>query len=211
MKLGIKKRVGLVHILLASVMSLGCDLVKNAIGPPLPKRDARTYLEAIGKSSDDINALVNHEDIGEKHFVEYSECDSSSVRYLVARNPHIPLYVLEKLTIDEVEYVRQGASENIKLPVEYAKRLSKDSSNRVLGGLVRNPSVPKTIILEIRKTNKKVQLIDYAMNPDCPESIREEIYRSGDKLAIRWLGLSKRNASEKAAILKKASEKGDTD
>ena len=178
------------------LLATGCDALEKAIGPPLPKKDAREYLRDEGVPNTDINNLLELRNIGEDAFETYAKINNTRVRHLVALNTHVPIALLKKLVHDESEFVRQGASRNTSLPYELAQVLQKDKSYRVQGGLVRNPAVPEEMILDIRKTNRKVALVDFAMNPNCPAQIREEIRISNDKLAKHWLavGLSCRKS-----------------
>ncbi len=194
-----------VALLSCGVWLLGCSYgkmflkqISKAIGPALPEKWARTYLQGKGVPEEDIVALVRKQDLGAARFQKFAECEDENVRHLVGEHPFVPIPILERLMGDSNQFVRAGVAENRNLPEEFALVLSKDKDLDVLRHLVSNPSVSSQIILDIRERTRRPWwrggdnrsypgLLDYAWNWNCPEPIRREILESGDKKAIEML------------------------
>lgn len=121
--------------------------------------------------------------------MELSKCNSTDVRFLVARNPNLTHDEIDLFLRDPDDFARSGAACNLNLSSNQIEALTTDPSHTVYSKLASNPSLSEQELLRIHKA-RNPRILFFAMNPNCPESIRKEILESDDSLAKQWLGIT---------------------
>ena len=87
-----KQIIRTVGTLFVAGLFSGCGF---EVGPAYPERDGREYLQKHDYPASLIDDIVNGESLDHPKVVELSKCDSTGLRFLVARNPN--------LTHDEID------------------------------------------------------------------------------------------------------------
>ena len=177
-------------MLIAGVVGLsGCDM--RRLGPPLYETFSKEYLEKNGFSADIVSAVCDGKAIDHDTFLVLAKVPDTSVKHMLARNPHLSREERQMLFKDKDQFVRQGVAMNPALDREEISQALSDSSSFVWGALAMNPAVPADVLLELR-IQRHVSLHAFAQNTNCPVAIVREIEESKDTLAKQLLGITRR-------------------
>ncbi len=112
--------------------------------------------------------------------IKLSETEDMGSRWAVAKNPHTPAHILQKLAQDSVNLVRALAATNPNTPVATLQKLFSDEKI-VRDGLSGNPSVPAKILTVLADDSDKMVRMRVAENPSTPEDVLEKLLKDGDE------------------------------
>jgi hypothetical protein len=184
---GEKMKVVTLTIVIAIVAAIltGC----NIAGPAYPKRDGQKYLQDHGYPTSFVDQVINEGKLDHSKVLELSNCKSTDVRFLVARNPNLTHDEIDIFIRDKNAFARSGAACNTSLSSSQIDILTDDPSHTVYCKLAGNTSLSEDALLQIHK-KRNPGILWFAMNPNCPDSIRQDIERSNDDLAKRWLDIT---------------------
>ena len=110
---------------------------------------------------------------------ELSEVQDMGSRWAVAKNPHTPVEVLEKLSHDEVNLVRALVATNPNTPKTVLNRLFSDEKI-VRDGLSGNPNTPVKLLNILADDKDKMVRLRVAENPSATKEILEKLSKDGD-------------------------------
>ena len=116
----------------------------------------------------------------EELLVSLSETEDMGSRWAVAKNPHTPSHVLQKLAQDSVNLVRALAATNPNTPVSTLQKLFADEKI-VRDGLSGNPSVPAKILAVLADDSDKMVRMRVAENPSTPKEVLEKLEKDSDE------------------------------
>ena len=102
--------------------------------------------------------------------------NKSQVRYNLALNPKLSLFLMKILAKDKDNFVRYNLAVNTAIPVEIIELLAKDASSYVCQGVVSNPKTPVAIIEELAERNELDLRQELIKNPITPSSIIQKIF-----------------------------------
>ncbi|BBG64725.1 leucine rich repeat variant [Hydrogenimonas sp.] len=112
--------------------------------------------------------------------VRLSETEDMGSRWAVAKNPHTPSHILQKLAEDKINLVRALAATNPNTPSDVLQRLFNDEKI-VRDGLSGNPSVPPKILAVLADDSDKMVRMRVAENPSTPKEVLEKLTGDGDE------------------------------
>jgi hypothetical protein len=111
--------------------------------------------------------------------VELSKVDDMGSRWAVAKNPHTPVEILERLAKDEINLVRALVATNPNTPTAILTTLFNDEKI-VRDGISGNPNAPETLLKELAKDKDKLVRLRVAENPATTKEILEELSKDSD-------------------------------
>jgi len=180
-RLGIPIRLAVAGVaLILGAAAPGCN------APAWPERDGAAHLERRGWPEETIDRVVRGEPLAVEELRELSRLRSDDVRFLLARNRHLPREWMERFASDPDDFVRSGLAYNPSLPPDLAERLRVDPSHTVWTGLAANPGLDEAFLLRLFE-EKEMEPFWFARNPRCPPEIERRIRESGDARALRYL------------------------
>jgi hypothetical protein len=166
---------------LASALT-GC----NIAGGAYPEKDGPKFLTEHGIS----NLLAERVVQGDPLDPAELECVGSfrdlNVRFLLARNPHLPPETVDRFIRDRNDFVRSGAARNSNLTALQIETLLNDSSHTVLSAIAQNPVLSDELQMRLHRT-RRISLLYFAMNPNCAAPLRDAILGSQESDAKYWL------------------------
>ncbi len=112
--------------------------------------------------------------------IELSEAEDMGSRWAVAKNPHTPVEILEKLANDEVNLVRALVATNPNTPAHILEKLFEDEKI-VRDGISGNPNAPVHILKELAKDSDKLVRLRVAENPATSEELLRELQNDADQ------------------------------
>ncbi|MEM7165161.1 MAG: hypothetical protein AAF581_06825 [Planctomycetota bacterium] len=160
--------------------------------PGWPERDGAKRLRRAGYDGATITKIIQGRPLPETVCHDLESIRNQDVGFLLARNPHLGIEQMTRLSRRKNDFVRAGLARNPSLTAELIDTLRNDSSHTVWIGLAANPSLETKALLELRKQHG-LDWSWFAMNPACPAQIVEKIRHSGDKKALYWLDRTKKN------------------
>ena len=135
--------------------------------------------------------------IMENLLVRIAEADDMGSRWAVAKNPHTPVSILEKLAKDKINLVRALVSTNPKTPSKILASLFSDEKI-VRDGLSGNPSTPVKTLKILSDDKDKLVRMRLAENPSSTTEILNKLMKDEDKDVAKAseVNLKKRNTIE---------------
>ncbi|MRI59126.1 MAG: hypothetical protein C6H99_06450 [Epsilonproteobacteria bacterium] len=112
--------------------------------------------------------------------VELSEVPDMGSRWAVAKNPHTPTEILEKLAKDEVNLVRALVATNPNTPTECLYAFF-DDEKIVRDGISGNPNAPTELLAKLAEDSDKLVRLRVAENPATPKETLEKLQNDTDK------------------------------
>ncbi len=112
--------------------------------------------------------------------IALSKVPDMGSRWAVAKNPHTPREILEKLAKDEINLVRALVATNPNTPIECLERFMEDEKI-VRDGISGNPNAPANILEELAKDSDKLVRLRVAENPATPKEVLEVLANDVDK------------------------------
>jgi hypothetical protein len=165
-------------------------------GPAFPEKNGRLYLQERGFDEATIQKVVQIKPLEESVLRTLARAPDTNVRFLVARNPEIPLDLMESLATDKDDFVRSGVSLNPRITSGIYERLLHDRSHTVYHKLALNPSLSEEMLWRLRR-ERNLDLMWFARNRALPDSIRKAIEQSGDDRAKNALQYGDRYIRQK--------------
>lgn len=111
--------------------------------------------------------------------IELSQVEDMGSRWAVAKNPHTPTEILEKLAKDGVNLVRALVATNPNTPQNVLKDLFEDEKI-VKDGISGNPGAPAELLKELAKDSDKLVRLRVAENPATPREVLESLQNDAD-------------------------------
>ncbi len=161
-------------------------LLAGCFGPAYPEKYGAAYLEAHGYSPELIANIVQYGTLPTNQLDELCGIKNKDVKFLLARNPHLPVLYLLRFSDDRDDFVRSGVALNTAISSEVIEKLFHDKSPTVCDTLAENPALPQAVLLRLHH-ERNPALECFAMNSNCPPEIKQEILKSNDALAQQWL------------------------
>ncbi|SFO91379.1 hypothetical protein [Hydrogenimonas thermophila] len=118
--------------------------------------------------------------IMEELLIKLSEVEDMGSRWAVAKNPHTPIHILEKLAKDEVNLVRALVATNPNTPSHILQTLFSDEKI-VRDGLSGNPNTPAKILKTLADDSDKMVRMRVAENPSAPLDLLERLKKDVDE------------------------------
>ncbi|MCF6201177.1 MAG: hypothetical protein L3J42_03480 [Hydrogenimonas sp.] len=118
--------------------------------------------------------------IMEELLIELSETEDMGSRWAVAKNPHTPVEVLEKLANDQVNLVRALVATNPSTPSNILQKLFGDEKI-VRDGLSGNPSTPTKYLTALADDSDKMVRMRVAENPSSPTELLKRMLKDLDE------------------------------
>lgn len=115
---------------------------------------------------------------------QLSQDKDEGVRQYVAMNPNTSVEILIRLIMDEDVYVRGSVAENPSTPVEMLAELSRDEDNWVRYYVAKNPNTPVETLAELSRDEDVRQYV--AENPKW-QVLQESGGLDVARLASKWL------------------------
>ncbi len=112
--------------------------------------------------------------------IDLSEVEDMGSRWAVAKNPHTPPKILEKLAKDEVNLVRALVATNPNTPIECLYTLFEDEKI-VKDGISGNPQAPVELLEKLATDPDKLVRLRVAENPATPKEILLSLQEDLDK------------------------------
>jgi len=112
--------------------------------------------------------------------IELADSNDMGSRWAVAKNPHTPVEVLERLSKDKVNLVRALVATNPKTPSRILESLFSDEKI-VRDGLSGNPSTPLNLLKVLSDDKDKMVRMRLAENPSATEDILNKLLKDSDK------------------------------
>jgi len=95
-------------------------------GPPFYERWSKEYLLEHKYSSKVVDRLLNYKPLGSNTVARLTAVPETSVRVMLARNPHLTFDERQVLWQDKNEYVRQNLAGNLRLSQEEMDRVLQE-------------------------------------------------------------------------------------
>jgi len=127
------------------------------------------YNLEVGKSDTMIELLV-----------ELANSDDMGSRWAVAKNPHTPVEILERLSKDKINLVRALVATNPKTPSKILESLFSDEKI-VRDGLSGNPQTPLKILKVLSDDKDKMVRMRLAENPSATKDILNKLLKDSDE------------------------------
>ncbi len=147
------------------------------------KRD----LEVVGQVAMNLSLRTSVYDrergkspIMEELLVELSQTEDMGSRWAVAKNPHTPVEVLQRLSDDEVNLVRALVATNPSTPPKVLQKLFSDEKI-VRDGLSGNPSTPAKYLAALADDSDKMVRMRVAENPSTPTEVLKRLLQDLDE------------------------------
>ncbi len=118
--------------------------------------------------------------IMEELLIKLSNVEDMGSRWAVAKNPHTPVHILEKLAKDPVNLVRALVATNPNTPSHILQNLFSDEKI-VRDGLSGNPSTPTKILKTLADDSDKMVRMRIAENPSAPVELLERLTKDPDE------------------------------
>jgi len=136
-------------------------------------------------------------EIMENMLVRIAEADDMGSRWAVAKNPHTPVSILEKLAKDKVNLVRALVATNPKTPSKVLASLFSDEKI-VRDGLSGNPSTPVKTLKILSGDKDKLVRMRLAENPSSTNEILNKLLEDEDQDVAKAseVNLKKKNTLE---------------
>ncbi len=112
--------------------------------------------------------------------IELSEVDDMGSRWAVAKNPHTPPHILEKLAKDEVNLVRALVATNLNTPKHCFYDLFNDEKI-VRDGISGNPNAPLELLEQLANDKDKLVRLRVVENPAVPKEVLRKLKDDPDK------------------------------
>jgi hypothetical protein len=129
-------------------------LLTGCFGPPLPEKYGGIYLRAHGYSPELIAAIVQYGVLPTNRLDELCSIKNKDVRFLLARNPHLPFKYMQYYSNDEDDFIRSGLAHNTAISSGLVQKLFKDKSQTVCDSLAENSAVPQDVLLRLYRERK---------------------------------------------------------
>jgi len=79
-------------------------------------------------------------------------------KFELAKNPNTPIHILEELSKDEDNWVRQYVAKNPNTPIQFLEELSKDEIWYIRYAIAGNPNASKEILISLLEdSNSKIR------------------------------------------------------
>jgi len=112
--------------------------------------------------------------------IALSEVEDMGSRWAVAKNPHTPPQVLEKLAKDEINLVRALVATNLNTPKHCFYQLFEDEKI-VRDGISGNPNAPLELLEKLTNDPDKLVRLRVAENPAVTREILEKMADDEDR------------------------------
>ena len=112
--------------------------------------------------------------------IALSEVEDMGSRWAVAKNPHTPVEILEKLADDEVNLVRALVATNPNTPSATLYKLFEDEKI-VRDGISGNPNAPLDLLEKLAEDSDKLVRLRVAENPTTSKEILQKLANDPDK------------------------------
>ena len=112
--------------------------------------------------------------------IELADSNDMGSRWAVAKNPHTPISILERLAKDKINLVRALIATNPKTPSKILDSLFSDEKI-VRDGLSGNPSTPLKILKVLSDDKDKMVRMRLAENPSATEEILNKLMKDSDQ------------------------------
>ncbi|BCD68907.1 hypothetical protein [Nitratiruptor sp. YY09-18] len=112
--------------------------------------------------------------------VALSEVPDMGSRWAVAKNPHTPAQILQKLARDEVNLVRALVATNPNTPTECLYDFYEDEKI-VRDGISGNPNAPAELLEKLAADSDKLVRLRVAENPATPKEVLQKLAEDVDK------------------------------
>ncbi len=131
--------------------------------------------------------------IMEELLVKLSDVEDMGSRWAVAKNPHTPSYILEKLSKDDVNLVRALVATNPNTPPSILQNLFSDEKI-VRDGLSGNPNTPAKLLNILSDDSDKMVRMRIAENPNASDELLKKLMEDSDENVCKAaeVNLSKR-------------------
>ncbi len=116
----------------------------------------------------------------ERLLVKLSDASDMGTRWAVAKNPHTPVAILEKLAKDEVNLVRALVATNPLTPQSCLVKFFSDEKI-VRDGLSGNPATPEKYLKLLSADSDKMVRMRVAENPATPKEVLRKLLDDGDE------------------------------
>ena len=111
--------------------------------------------------------------------IKLSDVEDMGSRWAVAKNPHTPPEILEKLSHDDINLVRALVATNPNTPVYVLNRLFSDEKI-VRDGLSGNPNTPVKLLNILADDKDKMVRLRVAENPSTTKEILQKLSTDTD-------------------------------
>ncbi len=112
--------------------------------------------------------------------IKLSDFEDMGVRWAVAKNPHTPTEILEKLSKDKINLVRALCATNPNTPKNILAKLFSDEKI-VRDGLSGNPKTPLKYLNILADDRDKMVRLRVAENSSSSKEILEKLTKDDDK------------------------------
>ncbi len=112
--------------------------------------------------------------------IALSEVPDMGSRWAVAKNPHTPAEILEKLSRDEVNLVRALVATNPNTPIHCLYQFMEDEKI-VRDGISGNPNAPGELLEKLAQDSDKLVRLRVAENPATPKATLQKLAKDLDK------------------------------
>ncbi len=112
--------------------------------------------------------------------IELSKVPDMGSRWAVAKNPHTPTEILERLAKDEVNLVRALVATNPNTPIECLYSFFEDEKI-VRDGISGNPKAPVELLDKLAEDRDKLVRLRVAENPATSKETLEKLQNDSDK------------------------------
>ena len=127
------------------------------------------YNKEVGKSDKMIELLI-----------DLSDSPDMGSRWAVAKNPHTPVEILEKLAKDDVNLVRALVCTNPHTPSKTLENFFSDEKI-VRDGLSGNPNTSLKLLKILADDKDKMVRLRLAENPSATDEILERLLKDSDE------------------------------
>ena len=107
-----------------------------------------------------------------------------NIRYKIASRPNLPTYIIEKLILDDIEWVRAEIALHNKLSKSMLEILVKDKSTVVRSKLASRPNLPFSLIERLAEDPQANVRAEIANRNDLPVTPLEVINKIIDNLLL---------------------------
>jgi hypothetical protein len=129
-------------------------------------------------------SVYNHEigksDLMVELLIDLSNSSDMGSRWAVAKNPHTPVEILEKLGDDEVNLVRALVGSNPHTPAKTLEKFFSDEKI-VRDSLSGNPNTPLKLLKILADDKDKMVRLRLAENPSAPDETLQRLLSDSDE------------------------------
>lgn len=116
--------------------------------------------------------------------IELSTSEDMGTRWAVAKNPHTPTEILEKLAEDKINLVRALVATNPNTSPKILEKFFSDEKI-VRDGLSGNPSTPPKLLKVLSDDKDKMVRMRVAENSATPDEVLEKLMNDKDENVVK--------------------------